>query len=202
MRKALLSATSLVFLLLMSSQTHAISIAPIPVELKQNQRAASLILEPTNDLEQGKVFEAKVVKWNPRDNSYTETNDVIVYPKTAKLPATFKLALKKRDFALEQTFRIIVKEIVSEQTEGISFTMTYDVPVFVRPSKISENVKVECLKDAINIFNTGNVTIKLTEIDDQGVVLYIAPGDTKVINGKKIKIKDKEYCASEKEVSL
>lgn len=190
---------SLLILSLVVTNANAISIAPIPIELKSGQRAATLMLEDTSDAEKNKVFEAKVFKWDPRTNEYTETNEVVIYPKASKLPASFKIGLKQRDFSSEKTYRIIVKEI-HNQAEGINFVMSYDIPFFVRPFKINESVDVQCKNDLVIVKNTGNITVKVSEIDGQGAVVYIAPGDVKEVRGKKIKIKDKEYCNNRKEV--
>lgn len=191
---------SVIFSLVITSYALAISIAPIPVELKPGQKVATLTLKATGDGESSKVFEVKVYRWNLKSNKYDETGDLIVYPKASKLPANFKIALKQRDFSTEKAFRVILKEIPA-QSEGINFAMSYDIPVFVKPFKVKESVDVQCKADSVVVTNTGNVTVKVTEVDGQGVVIYIAPSDSKQIQGKKIKIKDKEYCIS-KEVSI
>lgn len=199
MKKLVLSLLISFVITTITTNANAISIAPIPIELKPNQKVVTLMLEDTNDVEKAKVFEAKVFKWDPKTNEYTETNEVVIYPKASKLPASFKIALKQRDFSVEKTYRIIVKEIHS-QSEGINFVMSYDIPFFVRPVKVNENINVQCKTDSVIVQNQGNITVKVSEVDSQGAVIYVAPGDTKEIKGKKIKIRDKEYCSHRKEV--
>lgn len=182
-----------VFIFLSYSLCDAITIAPIPVELT-SQKVVVFSLEPTDDSERGKIFEVKVYKWDVATNEYVETSDLLVYPKASRLPAKFKIAIKanlNRD--KEHTYRIVVSDI-SKEKEGINFKMSYDVPVFIYPNKNTRHVDVSCGPDTVKVHNTGNVTVKVSEMDGNGVVVYIPPGGIQEFKAKNIKVDDKYYC--------
>jgi len=197
----------------------AISIYPIPVELRPDRKIAIVTLDVTEDIEKEKIFEAFLYEWDVEKGETVATSDALIYPKTTKLPATFKVAFKKPlNRKTEKAYRILIKEVPfvkhnGEQKEvpfvkhngeqqGIRFVLAYDIPLFIIPSGEKIDFVVDCNKEGAVVKNRGNRTLKINEIDGKGVVIYVAPGKEKSVSGKRIKIFEKVHCNIGGEISL
>ncbi len=111
---------------------------------------------------------------------YTETSDLIFFPKIMTLSKgekkTLRAGIESPPAAREKTYRLFVEEIPApKKAEGVnvSITLRFGIPVFSKPLKEeagAEIEKIEFSKGVIGVIvkNTGNVHLVINSIEVKG----------------------------------
>jgi fimbrial chaperone protein len=131
-----------------SAQAAVLQLAPIPVEVEAPQAAAVLSL--SNRAPAEVALQARVFRWTQTngEDRLEPTQDVVVSPPIATLPAGQTLTLRVvrvvgQPVAAEETYRILVDELPSDKRtakgQSLRILMRYSVPVFYAPAEASKD---------------------------------------------------------------
>ena len=157
------------------AQAGGFAILPLRVELGPN-RTSSLTVTNT---EEAKTFEVRVVSWKQqnRNDSYEQTDDLLVAPATFKLEKgasqVVRVQLNRTLDAAEHPYRIFVEEVPPAQevrANTLKTVVSMAVPVFVAPTsgpiaKGDAALSVALVQNVLKIEmrNTGKANLKLRE---------------------------------------
>lgn len=156
-----------------------IFIKPVILEFSASQSSEEIVLENQGDKE--KIFHVSIKEWHYEGNefSYQDTNRVVIFPATAKIPPNgsqkFRVVVKRHPEAgRQEPYRIIFKEVPrpnKDVIEGVHFSFLYNilVPVFVMGHDYKAKVDVswsahndkEKKLTTIAVDNTGTTFVKL-----------------------------------------
>lgn len=176
-------AILLLSFILFPSITYSAEWRVTPIRLDLGRDAKTGVITVINEGAVKLQLQMKAFEWTQDaegKDTYTETNDIIFYPKIMifekaeerilragiKIPATTK----------EKTYRLFIEEIPEpKKAEGVrvAIAIRFGVPIFVKPLKEEakgEIEKIEMSKGVINalIKNTGNLHFIINSIDIKG----------------------------------
>ncbi|MEW6324140.1 MAG: fimbria/pilus periplasmic chaperone [Nitrospirota bacterium] len=160
-----------------------------PIRLIFDQQTKTGILTIQNDGEETLQLQVKAYEWTQDERGkdrYTETDDILFFPRLMKLEKAEKRILRAGVKQLarekEQTYRLFIEEVPEPQKKregaSIDISIRFGVPIFVKP--VPEEVKgaIEKVqlgegKLRIDVRNTGNAhfrieSIQVTGTDAQG----------------------------------
>jgi fimbrial chaperone protein len=159
-------------------------VAPIRLFFERGSRSG--IVNVQNDGDASMNFQVKAMEWTQDaegKDQYSETNDLIFFPKFLMVPPKEERAIRIGNKGVsgvrEKTFRLFVEEVSpprrDEKTEGatVSVNVRFAVPLFISPVKeepAGKLVKTDLRKGIISatLQNTGNVHFRLNSLDIRG----------------------------------
>ncbi len=124
-------------------------------------------------------LQMRAYEWTEDDQGkdvYTETQDLIFFPKIMTLSKdekrTLRAGIESPPVEKEKTYRLFVEEIPSaKKPEGvnISITLRFGIPVFVKPLKETPGAEIEKVEVSkgvagVTVRNTGNVHLVINSI--------------------------------------
>ncbi|GAB3774238.1 hypothetical protein GCM10028796_48220 [Ramlibacter monticola] len=158
-----------------AAQADGFAVVPLRVELGPG-RTGSLTVTNTGE---AKTFEARAMSWKQenRNDSYAQTDDVLLAPTTFRLEKgavqVVRVQLNRPQDAAEHAYRIFIDEVAAAQEvrpNTLKTLVSMAVPLFVAPSSgpvakgdaaLSALLENDVLK--IELRNTGKANLKLRE---------------------------------------
>lgn len=171
---------------LIAIQSYALQVYPIPVELKDGKKLVEFQIADDH----GK-YQAAVQRWTQDSNGtdiLSDTSDIVVYPRVFEAPKKLKVYQKNANLN-GSSYRLILKELaVSDDnvTTGTKIKKTLSIPIFVVPEGSKATVTNECSNNRLNITNTGQLPVKILNIDGKKLSEYLFPSRKKevIVEGK------------------
>jgi len=122
----------------------------VPISLDLNKKTKSGVIAVKNTDEE--VLQVSVVakEWTQDEtgkDQYTETNDLIFFPKVLQIKPNservIRVGVKAPAIKKEQTFRLYIKEAVSpsKRSSQVAVALQFGAPIFVQP--LEENIAGE-----------------------------------------------------------
>jgi len=181
MKNFLLSIKALIALLVISSGvSFAGEFRVTPIRLEFSKGVKSGLFTIANEGDRNINMQITAMEWTQDDSGkdiYTETSDIIYYPKIMTLTKGEKRALrvgiKAPLIQKEKTYRLFIEEIpepkAKEPGMTVSVTLRFGAPLFVKPLKEElkgEITKLELLNGtlSISVKNSGNVHFVINSI--------------------------------------
>lgn len=173
-KKRLTRLISLVafILFLPASYAHAGEFRVTPIRLDFEKGAKSGVISVSNEGEEGLNLQIKAMEWTQDGDGkdiYTETEDIIFYPKIMALQKeekrVLRVGIKMPPPPREKTYRLFIEEIPEpkkkEEGMAVSIAVRFGAPIFIKPVKedlSGEIAKVELSKGMLKALarNTGN----------------------------------------------
>jgi fimbrial chaperone protein len=167
---------------LVAGAVHAVTIAPVLVELSPARKIVSVTV--TNSADSAVSFQADVLAWSQPDGQdrFEETDDLMVVPPIATIAAgasqIFRVTPRTPPDPREQAYRLILEDVTPEtagaaNSATVNIRVRHSLPVFVSPEgKPAIGVRVaQCAaparKGCVRLYNDGSryVTAKALTID-------------------------------------
>lgn len=169
----------------------AVTISPVQVDLTRQKPVMSITVN--NPSSESITFQSRLRSWrqvNGQDE-YDETNDLVVVPPMAILPAgrsqIFRVAMRRPQApSVEQAYRLILENIPDESAEAVAkragtivVHISHDLPVLVAPAvKVGVVPRLSTCsapagKICVRLENAGNVSVRMR-------ALSIGTGDASV----------------------
>ena len=167
------------------SSVHSGVFRVTPIKMVFDREVKTGIVNVINDADEPLQVQMNAFKWTQDQegkDQYTETKDIIFFPKIMSLEKDesriLRAGIKMPAAAQEKTYRLFVKEIPSpkEKQEGsqVQVAIRFGIPVFVKPVK--EEIKGEITgialgngKIKVGISNTGNTHFIIEAIKIKGL---------------------------------
>lgn len=160
--RALLVAAALVTAPGMAhAQTGGIQVAPVLVSLSPDHTIGSLRLR--NSRGRPVAFEVQAFAWSQvnGEDQLAPTDQLIVAPGVFEIPAhgdqTIRLGARGVTGGREQAYRILLRELPSEQQNSVAlgFSLEMSLPVFVTPAGAQANITSHTQDGRLILTNTG-----------------------------------------------
>jgi fimbrial chaperone protein len=184
---------------LVAGAVHAVTIAPVLVELSPARKIVSVTV--TNSADSAVSFQADVLAWSQPDGQdrFEETDDLMVVPPIATIAAgasqIFRITPRAPPDPREQAYRLILEDVTPEaagpaNSATVNIRVRHSLPVFVSPEgKPAVGVRVaQCAapagKGCVRLYNDGSryVTAKALTIDAAAWHKQV-PLDTRLLAG-------------------
>lgn len=143
------------------AQTGGIQVAPVLVSLSPQQTIDSVRMR--NGRSRPVSFEVEAYAWTQvnGEDVLTRTSDLIVAPGVFEIPANGEQTIRigaRRQAATEQAYRILLRELPSEQHTGVAlgFSLEMSLPIFMTPPGAAANVTSRVDGNNIVLTNTGS----------------------------------------------
>jgi P pilus assembly chaperone PapD len=208
MKKGLMMVFGLSLALMVgANSSFALNISPIPVNVANKARYATVTVDDNAVTYQGNIY-----AWTQVDGQdvLTEAKDAVVSPGIFKTPKKVRLAFADgRDKSTEKTYRLILTELAGkpdkpETTSGIRYLKTLDLPVFLHPANPIVNIEHTCNTDGtITITNKGNVHAKVEKTatdNNNSQMFYILPGSSKTTKAKALTLEGGQEIVCGKDI--
>jgi fimbrial chaperone protein len=156
----------------------------MPIRLDLGREAKSGVVTVINESDAKLQLQMKAFEWTQDSEGkdlYTETNDIIFFPKIMSLEKKnedklIRAGIKMPAAAKEKTYRLFVEEIPEpKKAEGVhvAIAIRFGVPIFVKPLKEDlkgEIGKIELSKGSFSaiVHNKGNVHFIINSIEIKG----------------------------------
>jgi fimbrial chaperone protein len=175
--------------LLLSSAATAGEFRVTPITLTFERGVKSGVITIQNETEEPLQLQVKAYEWTQDENGkdhYTETNDLIFFPRMMSLTKTeeriLRAGIKAPAGAQEKTYRLFIEEIPGPRQEAsgteIRVAIRLAVPIFVKPERLSPQGRIDRfgLSDGqlqAVVQNTGNThfvidSVILKGLDEKG----------------------------------
>lgn len=143
------------------AQTGGIQVAPVLVSLSPQQTIDSVRMR--NGRARPVSFEVEAYVWSQvnGEDVLMRTTDLIVAPGVFEIPANGEQTIRigaRRQATTEQAYRILLRELPSEQHTGVAlgFSLEMSLPVFLTPPGAVANVTSRVDGNTIILANTGS----------------------------------------------
>jgi len=158
----------------------SVSIIPVSLSLQPDQKITSFKI--TNQTGEATVFQTSAVTWQQKNGKDIEspTNDLIITPPIVTIAPYAEQIIRigirhQQDFTKENTYRIVLQQILTQDTPAISLKNTVrvllkiNIPLFIVPLKeirdISWDIKrINKSQLALKVFNKGNANAFIDSI--------------------------------------
>lgn len=143
------------------AQTGGIQVAPVLVSLSPEHAIDSIRLR--NGRSRPVAFEVEAYAWSQMNgqDQLTPTADLIVAPGVFEIAAngeqTVRLGVRGANANGERAYRILLRELPSQEQSGIAlgFTLEMSLPVFVTPRGAQANVTTRTENGRLILTNAG-----------------------------------------------
>lgn len=154
-----------------------------PIRLFFDQRTKTGAITVINEGASRLRVQMEAFEWTQDEggeNRYTETSDIIFYPKIMVLERNeeriIRAGVKMPALARERTYRLFIEETPDRNTgEGpaVTIAIRFGVPIFVKPLRAETRGEIGAIELAkgtltIPVKNTGNVHFRINTIDIRG----------------------------------
>ena len=175
-------------------QSRNFSISPITVSINSEAPNPNTFFTVRNDSSQAKRLQVTAYRWtqtNPSTPTLAPTEEVVLFPLLFTLEPNqsrqLRLGITAPPTTLEKTYRVIVEELPSPQTQnnqgmGINIRLAMSIPVFFQPRQPQSQPGITNLANQKGLFtfsltNTGNAhymaqEIQVTGTDSTGKALW------------------------------
>jgi len=144
-----------------SAQTGGIQVAPVLVSLSPQQTIDSIRMR--NGRTRPVSFEVEAYLWSQvnGEDVLTRTSLLIVAPGVFEIPANGEQTIRigaRRQAASEQSYRILLRELPSEEHTGVAlgFSLEMSLPVFMTPPGAAANVTSRVDGNTVILTNSGS----------------------------------------------
>ena len=196
---------SLMALSLWSTAAYGLTISPVVVELTPSRRIVSITVSNPGD--QPVTFQTQTLAWEETDglDRYTETDDLLVVPPIATLPAggtqIFRVTMRTPPSPHEHAYRLILEDVTeaAETSPGladapVTVHINHNLAVFVAaPGKPQPQPRLgQCRnytstsgpRACVQLDNEGNRYVSVKSMIVDGPNLHLAlQGSTRVLAG-------------------
>jgi fimbrial chaperone protein len=181
-----MSAVAAAFLVVLAFGRPALAgefrVAPIRLDFDKDVKTS--VVTVSNEGADAINLQMKAFEWTQDAEGkdvYTETNDLIFFPRLMKLKKgeerTLRAGTRVSAVAREKTYRLFVEEIPAPaKSDGVNIriALRFGIPVFIKPFKEESGVVIESIGasgGAVNavVRNTGNVHVMISSVTLRGV---------------------------------
>jgi len=170
------------------------SVSPVMVSINSEAPAPNTFFTIRNDSSLPKRLQVTAYRWaqtDPSTPTLEPTEEVVLFPLLFTLEPNqsrqLRLGITAPSTPIEKTYRVIVEELPSPQTQnnqgtGINIRLAMSIPVFFQPKQPQSQPGITNLvnnkgKFAFNLTNTGNAhyiakEIQVTGTDSSGKTLW------------------------------
>jgi fimbrial chaperone protein len=156
-------------------------VSPIRVELDRGVKSA--LVTVTNDDRKPLAFQVRALEWTQDAagaDRYAQTADLVYFPRQLKIPPgesrVIRVGYKAPATQRESTYRLYIEELADPGTRdsgqtGVSVTLRFGVPVFVRPANPLAAGVIDFADGAARavVRNTGNVHFRVAALRYSGI---------------------------------
>lgn len=143
------------------AQTGGIQVAPVLVSLSPEHTISSVRIR--NGRSRPVAFEVEAYAWSQVNgqDQLTPTTELIVAPGVFEIAAngeqTVRLGVRAADNGAERAYRILLRELPSQERTGVAlgFTLEMSLPVFVTPRGAQANVTTRTEDGRLILTNAG-----------------------------------------------
>ena len=155
------------------AQTGGIQVAPVLVSLSPDHTIGSVRLR--NSRARPVAFEVEAFAWSQvnGEDQLTPTDQLIVAPGVFEIPAhgeqTIRLGARGVTSDSEHAYRIVLRELPSEQQHGVAlgFSLEMSLPVFVTPAGAQANITSHTEDGRLILTNTGASFAQISLLQSQ-----------------------------------